>query len=89
MSKFHRQELFMTISQVKNIELKFEMIRVSGETSNLEYHKDSVLGPLLFNIYLCDMIHVANYVDNTKPYIYDKKYRACDKFVGTISQSSI
>ena len=62
----------MTISQVENIELKLEMIKVSGETSNLEYHKDSVLGPLLFNICICDMIHVANYVDDTKPYIYDK-----------------
>ena len=38
----------------------------------------SVLDPLLFNIYICDMffllkdMHVANYADGTTPYIYDK-----------------
>ena len=36
----------------------------------------SILGPLLFNIYTCDMffllkdMHVANYEDDTTPYIY-------------------
>ena len=38
----------------------------------------SILDPLLFNIYICDMffllkdMHVANYADGTTPYIYDK-----------------
>ena len=41
----------------------------------------SILGPLLFNIYICDMffllkdMHVANYADDTTPYIYGKNDR--------------
>ena len=36
----------------------------------------SILDPLLFNIYICDMffllkyMHIANYPDDTTPYIY-------------------
>ena len=37
----------------------------------------SILGPLLFNIYICDMffknIHFAGYADDNTPYIYSSK----------------
>ena len=43
----------------------------------------SVLGPLLFNIYMCDLFlfmsesNVANYADNTTLYACEKKYMMC------------
>ena len=48
----------------------------------------SILGPLLFNIYICDMfflfkdIHVANYADETMPYIYDENIKSVIKSLG-------
>ena len=54
----------------------------------------SILGPLLFNIYICDVffllkdMHVATNADNTTPYIYGENI-VCDKVIGTIHQSSV
>ena len=56
--------------------------------------RGSVLSPLLFNIYICDVffllkdMHVANYADHTTLYIYDENIES-DKVIGTISQSSV
>ena len=54
----------------------------------------SILGPLLFNIYICDVffllkdMHVAICADHTTLYIYDENIES-DKVIGAISQSSV
>ena len=50
-----------------------------SEWSRIKYGvpEGSILGPLLFNIYICDLffniidIDVANYADDTTPYVYE------------------
>ena len=45
----------------------------------------SILGPLLFNVYICDMffllkdMHVGNYADDTTPYIHGENMESIIK----------
>ena len=64
---------------------------VHGVKYYLEYHKGSILGPLLFNIFMCDMFYfledfeIANYADDSTPYSGDEN---CASVIKNIEQSS-
>ena len=86
-SKFHLLDSFMTIRKQRT--------RIRSNYSSLRDILSGVpqgSGPLLFNIYICDMLfllkymHVANYPNDTTPYIYGENIESVTR---SLEQSSI
>ena len=53
--------------------------------------QESILGPLLFNLYICEVfflfkdMHLANYADDTTPYIYGENIESAIKLLEQIA----
>ena len=69
------------MAQDKN---KQELTRVLGKSWFKECHRDLVVGPLLFNIYLNDLFYLAEST-NMCNYGDDTTFYACDKDLNSLT----
>ena len=90
---FDKSSLKLIHSYLTNRKQRVKINRISSSWSEILFgvQQGSILGPLLFNIFICDIFHfledfdIANYADDSTPYCASK---SAEFVVNNLEQSS-